>query len=174
MKKFYGACVALLLGLLLALAGCSSGESKVFAYLKAQQNFVGNPTYNGGNYTASFTVNEDLSYTITVSDNYDAALKNYSAEGTQMEYLGCNEKSYESESWGITSHWTVYTHVIKLPEAKVDGKEIPLVFYLLAESNSKRADTFTLMLIKANAEYGESDISNIGTSFNSGYALKKA
>lgn len=49
-----------------------------------------------------------------------------------------------------------------------------LAFYLLAESDSKYADTFSLKLVIANSTYGESDISNIGTSFSSGYAIKKA
>lgn len=175
MKKFYSACiVALLLGALFAFAGCNAGGSKVFNYLKTEQNFVGNPTYNGGNYTVSFTVNEDLSYSLSVSDNNNNALKNYSAEGTQMEYLGRREESYESTSWGITSHWTIYTDVIKLPEATVEVDGNVKAFYLLAESDSKRADTFSLKLVTANSTYGEGEIANIGTSFRSGYAIKKA
>lgn len=97
MKKFYGIIVAILLCVLLAFAGCGGiGSKKVYSYLKTQQDFVGNPNYNGGNYTVSFTVNDDLSYSLSVSDrnsNYDA-LKDYSVEGKQMEYLGQREKSH--------------------------------------------------------------------------------
>lgn len=176
MKKFCGIVVALLLCALLALTGCSDNGAKVFAYLKMQQNFVGNPSYNGGNYTVSFTVSDDLSYTLSVSDvnsNYDA-LKNYSGEGTQMKYLGRREENHESTSWGITSHWTVYTHVIKLPEATVEINGDMEVFYLLADCDSKHADTFTLKLVTAKSTYDKSDIPNIGISFYGGYAIKKA
>ena len=177
MKKFYGMIVAILLCVLLAFAGCGANGSKVFTYLKAQQNFVGNPSYNGGNYTVSFTVNNDLSYSLSVSDksgNYDA-LKDYSVEGTQMKYLGRREESHESTSWGLTSHWTVYTHVVKLPEVTVEfNGGIPQTFYLLANSDSKFSDTFSFKLVVANATYDENNISNIGTSFSSGYAIKKA
>lgn len=177
MKKFYGIIVAILLCVLLAFAGCGGiGSTKVFNYVKTQQNFVGNPHYNGGNYTVSFTVNDDLSYSLSVSDmsgNYDA-LKDYSFEGAQMEYLGCRKESHESTSWGITTHWTNYIHVVKLPEATVEINGNLRAFYLLAESDSKYDDTFFLKLVVANSTYDESDISNIGTSFSDGYAIKTA
>ena len=176
MKKICGMVIALLLCVLLALTGCGVNSAKVFTYLKTQQNFVGNPSFNGGNYTVSFTVNDDVSYTLSVSDvkSSNDALKDYSVEGTQMEYLGCREESHESTSWGITQHWTVYTHVIKLPEATVNSNGTTLTFYLLADSDSKYADTFNLKLVTENSTYDESNISNIGTSFYSGYALKLA
>ena len=176
MKKFCGMVVALFLCVLLALTGCGADGAKVFTYLKTQQNFVGNPGYNGGKYTVSFTVNDDLSYTLSVCDvnsNCDA-LKDYSAEGTQMEYLGHREESHESTSWGITQHWTVYTHVIKLPEATVNNDGTTLTFYLLADCDSKYADTFSLKLVIENSTYDKSNISNIGTDFYSGYAIKLA
>lgn len=176
MKKFRGLVAALLLCVLLSLTGCGGHATKIFTYLKTQQNFVGNPSYNGGDYTVSFTVNDDLSYTLSVSDaksNYDA-LKNYSGEGTQMEYLGYREEDYESTSWGITQHWTIYTHVIKLPEATVETNGDKKAFYLLAECDSKHADTFNLILVTADSTYDESYVPNIGTNFYSGYAIKKA
>ena len=176
MKKFCGMAIALFLCVLLTLTGCGVNGAKVFTYLKTQQNFVGNPGYNGGNYTVSFTVNDDLSYTLSVSDmksNHDA-LKDYRAEGTQMEYLGCREKKHESTSWGITQRWTVYTNVIKLPEATVNNDGTTLIFYLLAESESKNADTFSLKLVPENSTYDKSNILNIGTDFYSGYAIKLA
>lgn len=174
MKKFYGMCAALLLSLLFVFAGCKVDGSKVFKYLKTQRNFVGNPTYNGGNYTASFTVNDDLSYSLSVSDSYNNALKNYSAEGTKMEYLGRREESYTSEWLGVSQSNTNYIHVVKLPEATVEMNGNTYAFYLLANSDSKRADTFTLKLVTAKSTYGENDIANIGTSFSGGYAIKKA
>ena len=174
MKKFCGMFIALFLCGLLTLTGCGVNSTKVFTYLKTQQNFVGNPGYNGGKYTVSFTVNDDLSYTLSVSDVNSNALKDYSAEGTQMEYLGRREESHESTSWGITQHWTVYTHVIKLPEATVNNDGTTLTFYLLADCDSKYADTFSLKLVTANSTYDESNISNIGADFYSGYAIKLA
>ena len=174
MKKFCGMVIALFLCVLLTLAGCGVNGEKVFTYLKTQQNFVGNPGYNGGKYTVSFTVNDDLSYTLSVSDVNSNALKDYSAEGTQMEYLGRREKNHESTSWGITQHWTVYTHVIKLPEATVNNDGTTLTFYLLADCDSKYADTFSLKLVTENSTYDKSNILNIGTDFYSGYAIKLA
>ena len=176
MKKYCGMVIALLLCVLLALTGCGVDGAKVFTYLKAEQNFVGNPGYNGGNYTVSFTVNDDLSYSFHIADmkSGNAALKDYSAEGTQMEYLGRRERKYESTSWGITHRWTVYTHVIKLPEATVTDDDIALTFYLLAECESKNADEFLLKLVTARSTYGKSDIENIGTDFHAGYAMKLA
>ena len=168
--------IALFLCVLLALTGCGVNGEKVFTYLKTQQNFVGNPGYNSGNYTVSFTVNDDLSYTLSVSDmksDYDA-LKDYSAEGTQMEYFGHRVKRYESTTWGITRRWTVYTHVIKLPEATVNSDGPTLTFYLLAECESKHADTFSLKLVAENSANVESNIDNIGANFHSGYAIKLA
>ena len=176
MKKLRGLVVALLLCVLFAFTGCGGNDAEIFTYLKTQQNFVGNPSYNGGDYTVSFTVNDDLSYTLSVSDaksSYDA-LKNYSGEGTQMEYLGYREEEHESTSWGITRRWTIYTHVIKLPEATVETNGDKEVFYLLAESQSKHADTFSLKLVTADSTYDERYVSNIGTNFQSGYAIKEA
>ena len=176
MKKFCGMVFALFLCVLLALTGCGVNGEKVFTYLKTQQNFVGNPGYNGGNYTVSFTVNDDLSYTLSVSDakSGNDALKDYSAEGTQMEYLGRREKKHELTTWGITHRWTVYTHVIKLPEAMVNNNGTTLTFYLLAECESKHADTFSLKLVPENSTNVESNIANIGADFHSGYAIKLA
>ena len=175
MKKFfYGVCVALLSCVLVAFAGCKADGSKVFKYLKAEQNFVGNPGYNGGNYTVKFTVNEDLSYSLRVSDNYNSALKDYSAEGTQMEYLGQCEDSYESTWLGVTTRHTNYTHVVRLPEATVDSNGTTLAFYLLAKSESKRGDITMIKLATAPATYGEGEISNLPTGVSGGYALKKA
>ena len=174
MKKFCGMVIALFLCVLLTLTGCGVNGEKVFTYLKTQQNFVGNPGYNGGNYTVSFTVNDDLSYKLSVSDANSNALKEYSAEGTQMEYLGRREKNHESTSGGIPQRWTVYTFVINLPEATVNNDGTTLTFYLLADCDSKNADTFSLKLVTANSTYDKSDISSIGTDFYSGYAIKLA
>lgn len=174
MKKFYGACVAVLLSLLFVFAGCKANGSKVFKYLKTEKNFVGNPSYNGGKYTASFTVNEDLSYSLSVSDEYDSALKNYSAEGTIMEYLGQRSESNQSTSWGVTTSWTTYMHIVKLPEATVEKNGNMLAFYLLAESDSKHGDINMLKLVVKPAAYGKDDIGNFEISVTGGYALKKA
>ncbi len=175
MKKFFNVCASLLLGVMLfAFAGCGTNGSKVFNYLKSQQNFVGNPGYNGGSYTVSFTVNEDLAYSLSVSDNYYSALKNYSAEGTKMEYLGQCSDSYESTWLGVTTHHTRYTHVIKLPEATVEINGNSECFYLLANSDSKRGDITMIKLAAAPATYGEGEIANLPTGVYGGYALKKA
>ncbi|MDE6411677.1 MAG: hypothetical protein K2L02_03980 [Clostridia bacterium] len=174
MKKFYGACAAVLLSLLFVFAGCKANGSKVFKYLKAEQNFVGNPTYNGGKYTASFTVKDDLSYSLSVSDEYDSALKDYSAEGTKMEYLGQRSDSGSYTSWGVTVGWTTYMHIVKLPEATVEKYGNTLAFYLLAESDSKHGDITMLKLVVKPAAYGENDIGNFEISVYGGYALKKA
>ncbi len=175
MKKIFGMIVVLLCTLLV-LTGCKGNNTKVFKYLKMQQNFVGNPSYNGGKYTVKFNVNDDLSYSLNISDQsgmYDE-LKDYSVEGTQMEYFGCHIEKYESTSWGITTHWKVYIHVIKFPEATIENHGTTLAFYLLAHCDSKHADTFTLELLPANSMYDESDISNIASSIYKGYAIKVA
>lgn len=173
-KKFYLVGVTMLLSLLFLFAGCSFGSSKVFKYLKTEQNFVGNPGYNGGKYTVSFTVNEDLSYSLSVSDEYDGALKDYSAEGTKMEYIGQCSNSGSYVSLGVTVGWTDYAHVVKLPEATVEKNGNTLAFYLLAESDSKYGDITMLKLVVKPAEYGEDDIGNFEIEVYGGYALKKA
>lgn len=174
MKKFCGMVVSLLLCALLALTGCSDNGTKVFTYLKTQQNFVGNPSYNGGKYTVSFTVNDDLSYSLSVSDEYDSALRDYSAEGTKMEYLGQRSESNQSTWLGITHGWTTYMHVVKLPEATVEKNGNMLAFYLLAESDSKYGDITMLKLVVKPATYGKDDIGNFEISVSGGYAIKEA
>lgn len=173
MKKVCGMLVAILLCTLLALTGCSNNGTKVFTYLKTQHKFVGNPGYNGGNYMVSFTVSDDLSYSLSISDEYNSALKDYSAEGTKMEYLGqCSERgSYES--WGVTVNWKTYMHVVKLPEATVEVNGNLLAFYLLAESDSKYGDINLLKLVVKPAEYGKDDIGNFEISVYGGYAIKE-
>lgn len=148
MKKFYGALVAALLSVLLALTGCSlfgGGGSKVLNYLKTQKEFEGNPS-KYDTYRVSLSVSEDLSYRLSVA--YGAGeLKSYAAEGTTMEYLGCEEHQYTSEWLGVTQNNTSYSHVVKLPEATVRMNERDYTFYLIAGASSKRSDTFTLTLV---------------------------
>lgn len=173
-KRFYLVGVTMLLSLPFLFAGCSLGGNKVFQYLKTERNFVGNPSYNGGKYTVSFTVNEDLSYSLSVSDEYNSVLKDYSVEGTQMEYLGQVSDTRQSTWLGVTTHTTRYMHVVKLPEATVEYYDNTLAFYLLAESDSKRGDITIMKLKTAFATYGKDDIGNFEISVSGGYALKKA
>lgn len=145
MKKFYSACVALLLSFLFVFAGCKADGGKVLEFLKTQKTFEGNE-YKNNPYRVTLTVNEDLSYSLSVSYG-SGELKNYKAEGATMEYLGYDEQEFTSEWLGVTTSDTSYYHVVRLPEATVEMSGKEYTFYLVASSTSKRSDSFYLQLV---------------------------
>lgn len=149
MKKIYGALAAALLSVLLVLTGCSlfggGGSSKVLNYLKTQKEFEGNPS-KYETYRVTLSVADDLSYRLSIAYG-TGELKNYTAEGTEMEYLGCEESEYTTEWLGVTQNNKFFSHVVKLPEATVTMNERDYTFYLIAGASSKRSDTFTINLV---------------------------
>ena len=170
MKKFYGAFCALLLGLLCVFAGCKADGEKVLEYLKTQKEFVGNPR-SSESYRVDLSIGEDLSYSLSIMFG-EGALKSYAVEGTQTEYMGCEESEYSSEWLGVSQNNTAYYHVVKLSDATVElnGKEN--AFYLIAHATSKRSDTFSLSLVAADSSYGADNLSSV-LNGNPKFTLRK-
>lgn len=158
MKKFYGACVALLLSILFVFAGCKADGGKVLEYLKSGKEFEGNE-YKNDPYRVTLTVNEDFSYSLSVSYG-SGELKNYKTEGVAMEYLGCDEQEFTSEWLGVTSSNTSYNHVVRLNGATVEMSGKEYAFYLVANSSSKRSDSFYLQLV-VHQRASESEAENL-------------
>ncbi len=142
LKKLSIVCIAFALSFLLALSGCTNNGARLFKYLKDTKEFAD----TSNDYDISLTVNDDLSFVLNVSC-YEEALKNYHVEGSKMEYLGCYESSFTTEWLGVTQNNTSYEHAIKLTGAtvEIDGREE--VFYLVAETTSKRSDSYYLTLV---------------------------
>lgn len=142
MKKIYVACFALLLSMMLTLAGCMPSKSEVLDYLKSNAEFEENFAERD-KYTVEFSVDNDLAYSLKISDTKRKELKDYSAAGT-LNYLGSYTKSDSYESWGITTSYKIYYYVIKLDgaTARLDivGKEQECNFYLIMHTFSDNID----------------------------------
>ena len=169
MKKLSVACFAFALSILVVISGCIFNKgAKVFKYLKETKEFADTSL----DYDASLTVNDDLSFVLSLS-GYEEALKNYQTEGSGMEYLGCHETQFTTEWLGVTQSHTSYEHVIKLVGAapvEINGREE--IFYLVAETTSKRSDSFALKLVcHLDFEDYSSNLDKIAK--HSGYALHK-
>lgn len=155
MKKFCGACVALLLCVLFAFAGCKADGLKAMKYVKGKR-FVGNSSSYGG-YRVELIVNDDYSYSLKVATQRSSLLNDYSVTGTTMEYLGYTEKTSDSSWLGVSLSGTNYFHVISLPEATIEDT----AFFLVAEASSKHEDTFYMKLVTSDASYGKNDLPRI-------------
>jgi len=144
MKKFYRVCVAVLFCALFLVTGCAFGGSKpkksdAIDFLKTNREFKQGKYEK--DYTVNFVVEEDLSYSLSISHDKEKWLKDYSVTGTSMEYVGSYKKTASTESWGITTHYTTCYFVFKLVGATVlwkdaAGNESERNFYLIM-------DTFT-------------------------------
>lgn len=156
------------MSLLVVLSGCNNNKStKVFNFLKDSKEFAD----TSKDYNVSLTVNDDLSFVLNVSCDWD--LKNYHAEGSGMVYLGCHETSFTTEWLGVKQNNTKYEHVIKLLGASVEinGKEE--VFYLVATTTSKNSDSYMLALVhNLDFEDYDSNLAKIAGSYPS-YTLHK-
>lgn len=169
MKKLSVICAAFALGFLFILSGCTFNKgAKVFKFLKDTKEF----TDTSNDYNVSLTVNEDLSFVLYVSCN-EEALKDYHAEGSKMEYLGCYESSFTTEWLGVTQNNTKYQHAIKLTGATAEINGTEEVFYLVATTTSKNSDSYMLTLVHhSDFEDYKSNLSKIVNSYPS-YTLHK-
>ncbi len=168
LKKLSVVCIAFALSILVVLSGCTNKGARVFKYLKDTKEFADTSI----DYDISLTVNDDLSFVLNVSCN-EEALKDYHAEGSNMEYLGCYETSFTTEWLGVTQNNTKYEHAVKLTGAtvEIDGKEE--VFYLVASTTSKRSDSYYLTLVHhLDFEDYDSNLSKIVNGYPS-YVLHK-
>lgn len=165
MKKIRRVCVALLLSLMFVLAGCKPSQSEVLNYLKSNGEFRENAAEKN-KYTVEFSVEDDLTYSLKISDTDYAALKDYSATGT-LSYLGSYEKSGSYESWGFTNNYKIYYYVIKLDGATVRlnlmGEEWEYDFYLVMHTFSDRTDFSDLNIVR-HVSSDSVEASNIGAS----------
>ena len=168
MKKLSIICIAFVLSLLVVLSGCSNNKgTKVFKYLKDTKEFAD----TSNDYDVSLTVNEDLTFVLNVSCDWD--LKNYQAKGLGMVYIGCYETSFTTEWLGVTQNNTKYEHAIKLigTNVEINGREE--IFYLVATTTSKRSDSYMLTLVH-NLDFKDydSNLERIVKSYPS-YTLHK-
>ena len=171
MKKVYGAVVALLMSLLFVFAGCKADGGKVLTFLKTKKEFVGNPS-SSESYRVGLTVNEDLSYSLSVGYGV-GALQNYSAEGEKIEYLGYDTKEFTTEWLGIQQNNTAYDHVLKLPKASFVMNDREYAFYLVANTQSKRSDSFALTLVAYwRGENAVDDRDNLSQIVNSSLSFR--
>ncbi len=170
MKKLYRVFVAVLFCALFLVTGCAFGGSKpkksdAIGYLKTNKEFKEGKYEK--DYTVNFVVQEDLSYSLRIAHNKVDGLKDYSVTGTAMEYVGSYKEGGSTESWGITTHYTVYYFVFKLVGATVQmknavGDEVECNFYLIMDTFSNRIDFSLSTLVPHEISDEEESPKDIG------------
>lgn len=142
MKKIYKVCIALLFVIVIALTGCMPSKSEVFDYLKSNGKFQENFAERN-KYTLEFSVENDLSYSLTIHDTDREELRDYTATG-KLNYLGSYKTNGSYESWGLTRNYKIYYYIIKLDGATTHlnftGEEKEYNFYLIMSTFSDRID----------------------------------